>query len=245
MLVAEAMGAKRLFILAASALFISVVIVATIALVRNSQAKHLRVTPTRTDTASTQPVLEPLVGVPRSEGPGAVEGTPAGKIDENSGEVKAALPLFHRVDLDYLRGGLPARDGPDLLARLGVKTLVDLRSTYDRTPGIPAEAERLGLGYYWLPLSVWDPPTDAQTAEFLAVVTDKSRSPVFVFCTDGLNRTGEMTAIYRMAHDRCTVEEAIQEMDDAGFSPYYYSLRNYVWAYARSHGLRRIETSRK
>ena len=107
------------------------------------------------------------------------------------------------------------------------------------------EAERLGLGYQWLPLSVWDPPTDAQTAEFLAVVTDKSRSPVFVFCADGLNRTGEMTAIYRMAHDGWSVEEAIKEMDDAGFSPYYYSLRSYVWGYARSHGLKQVETSRK
>jgi protein tyrosine/serine phosphatase len=122
----------------------------------------------------------------------------------------------------------------ELLAKLGVKTLVDLRSKYDRTPGVEAEAERVGLQYYWLPLSVWDPPTDAQTDEFVSVVTDQSRSPVFVFCTDGLNRTGEMTAIYRINHDGWSVEQALKEMDDAGFSPYYYSLRNYVWTYARS-----------
>jgi protein tyrosine/serine phosphatase len=174
-----------------------------------------------------------------------VRGGPATLIDENSGEVKASLPLFHRVDLDYMRGAVPAREGPDLLLKLGVKTIVDLRSSYDRTPGLAAEAERVGLGYQWLPLSVWDPPTDAQTAEFLAVVTDKSLTPVFVICADGLNRTGEMTAIYRMAHDQWSVDEAIKEMDDAGFSPYYYSLRNYVWSYARSHGLKRVETSRR
>jgi protein tyrosine/serine phosphatase len=123
----------------------------------------------------------------------------------------------------------------ELLAELGVKTLVDLRSKYDRTPGVEAEAERSGLQYYWLPLSVWDPPSDAQTAEFLSVATDQARSPVFVFCTDGVNRTGEMTAIYRINHDGWNVEQALKEMDEAGFSPYYYSLRNYVWTYARSN----------
>jgi hypothetical protein len=157
-------------------------------------------------------------------------------IDENSAEIKAALPAFHRTDDSYFRGAVPARGGIELLQRLGVKTIIDLRSYYDHADDVGVEAESLGITYYWLPLSVWDPASDAQTAEFLSVAGNRSREPVFVFCTDGLNRTGEMTAIYRIIQDGWSVENAIKEMDDLGFGTHYYSLRSYVWHYARHHG---------
>ena len=123
--------------------------------------------------------------------------------------------------------------GVGLLNRMGVRTLLDLRSKYDHTDEIGVEAERLGLRYYWLPMGVWDPPPDEKTEEFISVVTDDHFSPFFVFCQDGVNRTGMMTAIYRIHHDKWAVESALNEMDEVGFSPYYWSLRNYVWVYYR------------
>ena len=121
------------------------------------------------------------------------------------------------------------------MSRLGVKSIVDLRSKYDRTDRIEEAADQAGLRYYWCPLSVWDPPSDEETARFLSIVSDPLNTPVFVFCADGVNRTGEMTAIYRVEHDHLIAEQAVKEMDDLGFSPYYYSLRTYVWEYTREH----------
>lgn len=228
------MHPKKLFILVGSGLFILVILSVSLSLVGDSQSATKQSPASQGEpivsTESKGSVALPDAGPPATVGEGA-----ARAIDETSGEVKASLPLFRSVSVGYLRGAQPARGGLELLARLGVKTLVDLRSKYDRTQGLEADAERVGLQYYWLPLSVWDPPGDSQTAEFLSVVTDQSRGPVFVFCTDGVNRTGEMTAIFRISHDGWDVDRAIKEMDDAGFSPYYYSLRNYVWSYARGH----------
>jgi len=147
--------------------------------------------------------------------------------------VKVALPAFHRVSENYLRGATPRRGSIEVLKRLGVRALVDLRSIYDHTDDIGLAVEREGLRYFWLPTSVWNPPTDEETARFLSVVSDEATGPFYVFCADGFNRTGEMTAIYRIAHDRVMVEQALKEIDDAGFNPYYYTLRNYVWDYAR------------
>jgi len=245
MLVGELMGSKRLLIVVASGLFLAVIIVWSLTLTGDSQSIP--------DVSSADQPNPPTI---RNTKPPSTEATAklpvavdneaaAPPLDENSGEVKASLPLFRSVDANYFRGAEPGREGVDLLVRLGVKTLVDLRSKYDRSPGVAAEADRAGLGYYWLPLSVWDPPTDAQTSEFVGVVTDKSRGPVFVFCTDGVNRTGEMTAIYRMKQAGWSAEQAVKEMDDAGFSPYYYSLRNYVWAFARTHNLNIREPHQK
>jgi hypothetical protein len=84
-------------------------------------------------------------------------------------------------------------------------------------------------------MSVWDHASHQATAEFMSAVTDPTDFPVYVFCADGRNRTGEMTAIYRIALSGWGVEEALREMDRAGFNPWYFSLRSYVWAYARKY----------
>lgn len=154
-------------------------------------------------------------------------------LDEASGEVTATLPLFHRVDENYARGSLPMRGGIATLNRLGVRTLVDLRSIYDHTDDVKSAAEVAGLAYYWVPMSVWTPPTDDEANRFVSLVTDTTKGPFFVFCADGLNRAGEMTAIYRVARSGWTVEKALDEADKLGFNPYYYTLRSYVWDYAR------------
>jgi protein tyrosine phosphatase (PTP) superfamily phosphohydrolase (DUF442 family) len=152
---------------------------------------------------------------------------------DTAGEVVATLPLFHRVDQNYVRGSQPLRGGIGTLTRLGVKTLVDLRSIYDYTDDVKVAAEAAGLGYEWVPMSVWNPPTDEEANRFVSLVTDTTKGPFFVFCADGLNRIGEMTAIYRVAHSKWSVEKALEEADNLGFNPYYYNLRNYVWDYAR------------
>jgi protein tyrosine phosphatase (PTP) superfamily phosphohydrolase (DUF442 family) len=231
------MGSRKLFILIVAALFLVVIIAGSLTLIGDSHSVSDGPSGNQTAPSSLAEATEDQgKSVSSPPPPDTVDrAADARSVDVNSGLVKASLPLFRLVGSEYLRGAQPARGGVDVLGRFGVKTIVDLRSKYDRTPAIAAEADQAGLAYYWLPLSVWDPPTDAQTAEFLAVVADKSRCPVFVFCTDGVNRTGEMTAIYRMTHDGWNVDQAVKEMDDAGFSPYYYSLRNYVWAYARTH----------
>lgn len=155
------------------------------------------------------------------------------RLDEKSSEVQVALPVFRRLDENYMRGGEPARGGLGVLTRLGVKTILDLRSEYDYTDDIRVSAERLGFIYRRLPLSVWNPPTDKEANDFVRMVTNKTEGPFFVFCSDGIHRTGEMSAIYRIVNDQWEIDQALAEMDEAGFNPYYYNLRNYVWTYAR------------
>jgi protein tyrosine phosphatase (PTP) superfamily phosphohydrolase (DUF442 family) len=155
------------------------------------------------------------------------------RLDDTSGEVAATLPLFHRLDENYVRGAQPLRGGLGVLGRLGVKTIVDLRSSYDYTDDVREAAEIAGLGYERVPMSVWNPPADEEANRFVSIVADTTKGPFFVFCADGLNRTGEMTAIYRIAHDNWSVERALDEADQLGFNPYYYTLRSYVWDYAR------------
>ena len=154
-------------------------------------------------------------------------------LNDLSPEVKSSLPLFHRLNENYTRGAEPASGGVRILQRLGIKTLLDLRSAHDHTDDVKIEAERLGLSYHWLPMSIWFGPSDAEAKKFLSLVADRHSGPFFVFCSDGKHRTGEMSAIYRIDGERWDIDRALKEMDEIGFSPYYYALRNYVWNYAR------------
>ncbi|HKG20675.1 MAG TPA: tyrosine-protein phosphatase [Blastocatellia bacterium] len=157
----------------------------------------------------------------------------AGPLDDLSPEVKSGLPHFYRLNESYTRGAAPSGEGVKTLQRLGIKTLVDLRSNHDHTEEIKAEAEVLGLSYHRVPLSVWYGPSDSEAKEFLSIVADRSRGPFYVFCSDGMHRTGEMSAIYRIDREQWKIGRALKEMDEIGFKSYYYALRNYVWTYAR------------
>jgi hypothetical protein len=154
-------------------------------------------------------------------------------LDETSAEVRVTLPVFRRLNESYMRGSAPLSGSIEVLKKLGVKSLVDLRSAYDHTAEIGKAALSGGLQYFWLPMSVWNAPSDDEANEFISLVTDESKGPFYVFCSDGVNRAGEMSAIYRLARDKWKIERALKEMDDTGFNPYYYTLRNYIWTYAR------------
>jgi protein tyrosine phosphatase (PTP) superfamily phosphohydrolase (DUF442 family) len=177
----------------------------------------------------------------RGPGQPAAKGTPgspgtvanAGPLNDLSPEVKSGLPYFYRLNESYTRGAAPSGEGVKTLQRLGIKALIDLRSAHDHTGEIKGAAELLGLSYHRVPLSVWYGPSDGEAKKFLSIVADRSNGPFYVFCSDGMHRTGEMSAIYRIERERWKIERALKEMDEIGFRPYYYTLRNYVWTYAR------------
>ena len=52
---------------------------------------------------------------------------------------------------------------------------------------------------------------------FLQIVTDSSRTPIFVHCQHGADRTGTVCAIYRITIQGWSKDEAIEEMTKGGF----------------------------
>lgn len=60
-------------------------------------------------------------------------------------------------------------------------------------------------------------PEDKEAVRFLKTVTDKSKTPVFVHCQRGADRTGVMCAIYRIVVQDWSKQQAIEEMTKGGF----------------------------
>ncbi|NLI45954.1 MAG: dual specificity protein phosphatase family protein [Acidobacteria bacterium] len=125
---------------------------------------------------------------------------------------RPGLPNLHRVSPELYRGAQPTAAGMAQLRALGVRTVVNLRSSHsdDRL------LEGAGLRYVAIPVTATSIGDD-DVARFLRVVADPAAQPVFVHCQHGADRTGLMVAMYRVVVQDWPREAAIDEMVRGGF----------------------------
>ena len=146
-------------------------------------------------------------------------------------EGKAGLSNFARIDPFLYRGAQPTAEGYRTLKEMGVRTVINFRSHHS----YKSEIEAAGLACVEMPLQAdligSEPPTDEQLKVFFATVLDPGLQPVFIHCMKGCDRTGTLSALYRMEVGGWTPDEAVQEMQAFGFNDYYADLINYVRAY--------------
>lgn len=117
---------------------------------------------------------------------------------------------FDQVDAHVYRGGQPTLEGFQYLAKIGVKTIIDLRE-----PGRRSEAEErtvtsAGMRYISVPMTGFTPPTEPEISKLLAVLED-STGPVFVHCRRGADRTGAVIAAYHIDHDKWENSRALKD----------------------------------
>jgi uncharacterized protein (TIGR01244 family) len=122
---------------------------------------------------------------------------------------------FDKVDARLYRGAQPDKVNFAKLAKIGIKTIINLR--HDPKGFEQSAVEAAGMRYIQMPLRSKKPPTDEQINQFLQMVISSESAPVFVHCEYGRHRTGVMVAIYRMNRYKWSVNDAFQEMDKYGF----------------------------
>lgn len=132
-----------------------------------------------------------------------------------AGTESPAIKNFGRINEHFFRGAQPRPEDYPVLARLGVKTIVDLR---DDPLGYARDAAKsAGLRYISLPLSDREYPVAGSAERFLSIVRDSSNWPVFVHCAGGRHRTGVMAAVYRVTVEGWDIDQAYREMKDYDF----------------------------
>jgi protein tyrosine phosphatase (PTP) superfamily phosphohydrolase (DUF442 family) len=124
----------------------------------------------------------------------------------------AGVPNLHQVSPTLYRSAQPTRDGMAGLEKLGVRTVVNLRSfNSDRD-----ELKGTKLAEAHLFMKAWHPERK-EVIEFLKIATDPKQGPVLIHCQHGADRTGTLAACYRVIVQGWTKEEAIREMTDGGY----------------------------
>jgi tyrosine-protein phosphatase SIW14 len=128
------------------------------------------------------------------------------------------------------RGAQPKDGGLTELKKLGVTTIVDLRGEDRETlEWERGESEALGMRFVHIPVSGWAPPSDEQVTQFLSLFHGSPKQKIFVHCRFGDDRTGVFVATYRMAIDKWTPEQAMNEMYFFGFNGFWHpSMKKFI-----------------
>ena len=122
---------------------------------------------------------------------------------------------FGQMDDRFFRGGQPKEKDYKDLAKLGIRTIIDLRD--DPEAYEKRMAESLGMTYINIPMIEKKYPTPEATELFLKTVNDPATGKFFVHCAGGRHRTGVMGAIYRFKFYNWNFEQVYKEMKQYDF----------------------------
>jgi protein tyrosine phosphatase (PTP) superfamily phosphohydrolase (DUF442 family) len=147
-----------------------------------------------------------------------------------SPDFSSPIKNFHQVDTGVYRGAQPTEDGIKYLAKIGVKTVVDLRAADERSDAEEKMVAAAGMNYVNIPMSGRTPPTEAQISRVLGILEADSGT-VFVHCKRGADRTGVVIASYRIDRDGWNNAQALSEAKERGMAPTQLPRMSYIQAF--------------
>jgi protein tyrosine/serine phosphatase len=174
--------------------------------------------------------------------PATVPSYPAAQADGTAAPATAAsAPVFAeklklpglsnlgRVTEGLYRGGKPQKQGYDQLQGMKIDIVVDMNTSSKDIQHGKTETESRGMRYISMPWSPVSLPTDDQVTEFLRLIRENPDKRIFVHCERGADRTGLMMAVFRMAGQGWTPEQALAEMERFKFHGLWYrQMKRYI-----------------
>jgi protein tyrosine/serine phosphatase len=140
----------------------------------------------------------------------------AGKSDRPA---QWAIPIkmtgvdnLHKINDGLYRSAQPTREGMKNLERMGIKTIINLRSFHSDSDELKGTA----LLNDALSVKTWH-IEDEDVIRVLRILGKKENGPFLIHCQHGADRTGVMSAMYRIVVQGWSKDEAIKEMVDGGY----------------------------
>jgi len=145
----------------------------------------------------------------------------------------SSIPNFHQVDPRVFRGGQPLDSAWPDLAKLGVKTVIDLRQVSEHSTTAEAQAVKAaGMHYVNFPWDGFQTPRGEQIARVLQAMNGDGA--VFVHCKQGRDRTGTAIAAYRISRDGWTNQKALSEAKTYGMHWFERGMMRFITDYRAS-----------
>ena len=144
-------------------------------------------------------------------------------------EALVSIPKFRKLNKLVYKGSVP-RNEEDILSlkKLGVKTVINLRwGNIQKNRNEKKWCEKSGIKYIHVPMLPGKIPSKKDINKILAILGNINNGPIYIHCKQGVDRTGLVTAIYRVRHDKWPFNLAHDEMMRDGFHnfPLFYWVR--------------------
>lgn len=144
-------------------------------------------------------------------------------------EALPGVENFGRVTPKLYRGAQPKPAGFDELQKLGVEIIVDFRDEKREIERERKAVEARHLQFVSIPWNASQDPAPGQVKEFFEVLRGNQEKKLFVHCRKGADRTGTMVALYRIAAQGWTADEAVREMKTYHLHAFWFPhLERYV-----------------
>jgi protein tyrosine/serine phosphatase len=132
---------------------------------------------------------------------------------------------LHKINEGLYRSAQPTREGMKNLEKMGIQTVINLRAFHsdsDEISGTTLLNDALSVKTWHI--------EDEDVIRFLRTIQKKENGPFLIHCLHGADRTGVMSALYRMVVQGWTKEDALKEMVDGGygFHPVWTNIITYV-----------------
>lgn len=144
---------------------------------------------------------------------------------------------MYQVDNNFYRSAqLDKKELPKLNA-LGIKTIVNLRAFHSDDDLI----HNSGIVAVRVPINTWD-INDAKVVSALkALRAAQQTGPVLLHCQHGADRTGLITAMYRLVYQGWTKEAATEELIQGGYG--YHAMWKNIPRYIKQVDIEKIRTA--
>lgn len=139
----------------------------------------------------------------------------------------AGVPNLFRITPSLYRSEQPSAEGMRNLEKLGIRTVINLRrfnNDDQEVAGTSLRTERVRM-------VTWD-VDDKHVIAVMRILRDASNGPFLIHCQHGADRTGLMTAMYRVLEQGWTPDEALRELTQGGYG--YHSMWSNILRYVRS-----------
>jgi protein tyrosine/serine phosphatase len=135
-----------------------------------------------------------------------------------------SLKNFHQLDAKVYRSAQPGRKGCRSLQQLGIRNVLNLRNYHSDSD----EAKGLGMRLFRVKMEAGDIKVqDVVTA--LRIIRE-SEGPILIHCWHGSDRTGLISAMYRIVFQNWSKEDAIDELKNGGYGyhPMYGNIPAFI-----------------
>jgi protein tyrosine/serine phosphatase len=146
------------------------------------------------------------------------------------------VPNLYRLTPEVYRSEQPTALGMKNLEKLGIRTVIDLRAFSDdeaRAKGTSLRLERVKIVTWHI--------GDEHVIDVMRKLRETANGPFLIHCQHGADRTGLMSAMYRVLEQGWTADEALKELVEGGYG--YHSIWKNIIRYVRSADVSRLRSA--
>jgi len=146
------------------------------------------------------------------------------------------VPNLHRITSMLYRSEQPSALGMQNLEKLGIRTVINLRAfndDEDEVRGTKLRTQRTKILTWRV--------DDKHVIEVMRMLKDTDNGPFLIHCQHGADRTGLMSAMYRILEQGWKPEDALAELTDGGYG--YHSMWRNILRYVSSADVEKLRAA--